>query len=268
MGFEIASGTVCGRSHALAGRGGQDACVVRRRGEEIVAVVTDGCGSGEQSEVGAWMGAHVVATAVERGIEEGMSLEGESLWESARRRTVEALARTARDMGGCDEETVKRFFLFTVVGLAISGGRACVFAAGDGLVAVNGEVLRLGPFAGNAPPYIGHALMPGLLGPAPEITVVRSLPAREVESVLIGTDGAVEMLDLARAALPGGREVVGALEDLWKEDRYFDHPDALRRKLARMNRPVSRPVWEERRIDREGGLLEDDTTLIVVRRKH
>lgn len=35
--------------------------------------------------------------------------------------------------------------------------------------------------------------------------------------MLIGTDGAVEMLDLARAALPGGREVVGALEDLWKE---------------------------------------------------
>lgn len=171
MGFEIASGTVCGRSHARSrgAEGRMRAWFGGGGGEEIVAVVTDGCGSGEQSEVGAWMGAHVVATAVERGIEEGMSLEGESLWESARRRTVETLARTARDMGGCDEETVKRFFLFTVVGLAISGGRACVFAAGDGLVAVNGEVLRLGPFAGNAPPYIGHALMPGLLGPAPDI---------------------------------------------------------------------------------------------------
>lgn len=267
MSFEVAAGTVAGRSHALAGRGSQDAHVIRCHGDRLVAVVADGCGSAEQSEVGAWMGAHVVATAVERALEEGMSPEGDAMWEAVRRRSVEALARAAHDMGGSMDDAARRFFLFTVVGLVLSGEHAAVFAAGDGLVAVNGEVVRLGPFPGNAPPYIGHALMSGWRGPAPEIAVVKALPAREVESVLLATDGAVEMLDLERASLPGAREVVGALEELWKDDRYFDHPDALRRKLARMNRPVARPVWEERRIDREGGLLEDDTTLVVVRRK-
>ncbi len=267
MSFEVAAGTVAGRTHALAGRGSQDAHVIRRDGDRLVAVVADGCGSGEQSEVGAWMGAHIVATAVERALDEGMSLETEALWEAVRCRSVEVLARTARDMGGRLDEALRRFFLFTVVGLVLSGERAAVFAAGDGLVAVNGEVVRLGPFPGNAPPYIAHGLMAGWTGPAPEIAVVKGLATRDVESVLLATDGAVEMLDLERTALPGAREVVGGLDELWKEDRYFEHPDALRRKLWRMNRPTSRPVWEERRIDREGGLLEDDTTILVVRRK-
>lgn len=266
-GFDIATGTVAGRTHALAGRASQDAHAIRREKDRLVAVVADGCGSGEQSEVGACVGASVVVTSVLRAIEEGLSLEQESTWRAVRAQSVEAIRATARAMGGDLEEVVKRCFLFTVVGLAIAGERAAVFAAGDGLVAVNGEAMRLGPFPGNAPPYLGHALLSGNPGAQSDIVVVRSLPAGEVESVLLATDGADEWAGLENKRLPGTQEHVGRLRSLWEDDRYFDHPDALRRKLWRMNRPVAKPVWEERRMERETGLLEDDTTIVVVRRK-
>ena len=264
MDFDVAAGSVAGRTHALAQRACQDAFVIRSRGDRMVAVVTDGCGSSEGSEVGAWLGAHVVCSVVERLIQgEGLS-GGADLWERARRDCVESLAKIASEMGGDREEVVRRFLLFTVVGFACDGARAAVFAAGDGLVAYNGEVVTLGPFVGNAPPYLGHAL---LGGPENGFEVVREGPARDLESAMIATDGAVEMIDRARSRLPGANEVVGGVESLWTEDRYFDHPDALRRRLARMNRPVSKPLWEERRMVREGGLLEDDTTIVVLRRK-
>jgi len=265
-GFEIATGTVAGRTHALAGRASQDAYALREERGHLVAVVADGCGSGEQSEVGAVFGANVVVTSVLRALDEGESLGDERTWGLVRARSVEAIRTAARAMGGDLEEVVRRCFLFTVVGLAIAGDRAAVFAAGDGLVAVNGEVIRLGPFPGNAPPYLGHALLSGNPGAQSDIVVVRSLPSAEVESVLLATDGADEWPDLEKKRIPGTSELVGPLRGLWEDDRSFENPDALRRKLWRMNRPVAKPIWEERRMERETGLLEDDTTVVVIRR--
>ena len=40
----------------------------------------------------------------------------------------------------------------------------------------------------------------------------------------------------------------------------------LRRKLALLNRTHFHADWDARTLQREGGLLRDDTTLIVVRR--
>lgn len=266
-GFEIATGNVVGRAHALSGRGSQDAHEVRVDDGRIVAVVADGCGSAEQSEVGAWIGANVVVTAVLRALDEGLSLDHDSTWRDVRAQALEAIRSTARAMGGALEEVVRRYFLFTVVGVAIAGERAVVFSAGDGVVAVNGDVIRLGPFPGNAPPYIGH----GLLGATPfgraHLTVVRSMPVEEVESILLATDGVDAWDDVEHKAVPGAKELVGPFAQLWKDDRYFAHPDALRRKLGRMNRPVTKPVWEERRLEKDAGLLDDDATVVVVRRK-
>ncbi|MFO0589194.1 MAG: protein phosphatase 2C domain-containing protein [Polyangiaceae bacterium] len=257
----MAAGSVAGRSHALAGRGGQDGYVVRQRGNRIVAVVTDGCGSSEGSEIGAWMGGHLVCSALERGMESGRS--GDELWGEAMRDCLGALGRVANDMGGEIDEVVRRFFLFTVVGFVCDGERASLFAVGDGVLALNGEVVNIGPFPGNAPPYLGY----GLLGRRAEVEVIREVAADEVESAMIATDGAGEWDRIERARIPGGDEVVGGLERFWREDRYFENPDALRRRLSRMNRRVCRTLWEERRTVQESGLLEDDTTIVVLRRR-
>lgn len=266
-GFEIAAGTVPGRAHALSGKPNQDALVVQRSAGALVVLVADGCGSAEKSEVGAWIGAHTLAAELVRA--NRFDLEERRFWEGAQTRTLALLRRTAVAMGGDLEEVVKGFFLFTVVGAVIAGDRACVFSLGDGLFAVNGEVSRLGPFPGNAPPYLGHALLDERLAAQRRFVVHRTLRAADVESILVATDGATEWAEVESRPLPGTQELVGPLDQLWREDRFFDHPDALRRKLTRMNRVHVRPEWDARRLEREPGLLEDDTTVAVVRaRKH
>lgn len=261
--IETAVGSVEGRAHALSGKGNQDAVVVLRKARTLVAVVADGCGSAEHSEVGAWIGARTLAS--ELGYASGEDLGERAFWEGVQRRTLGLLRRTAVAMGGDLPDVAARFFLFTVVGAVIADGRAAVFSLGDGLWAVNGEVARIGPFPGNAPPYLGHALIDERLAGERRLVVHRTMPVGEVQSMLVATDGAGEWGELEGRHLPGTEERVGALSQLWEDDRYFDHPDALRRKLHRMNRAHVRPVWEARRLEKAPALLEDDTTMVVLR---
>jgi len=258
--YEIAGGTVTGRSHLLAGKPNQDAYAFVSRGEILVAAVCDGCGSGAHSEVGAQLGARIGTARLAERLEGGAQLDDPALWDGLRADLLGALRDLAAAMGGGLARTVTDHFLFTVVGLALVGDRGCVFAAGDGIAAVDGVITRLGPFPGNEPPYLGY----GLLEPhAPGFSTVRAFEG--ARSVLLGSDGAADLADLAARSLPGGGEV-GPISRFWEDDRYFHNRDAVRRRLALVNRDVTRPLWEERRIERETGLLDDDTTVVVVRR--
>lgn len=258
--YEIAGGSVAGRSHALAGKPNQDAYAWLERGEILVAVVCDGCGSGAHSEVGARLGARICTARLAARLEEGAAIDDPALWRGLRGDLLAALRDLAGAMGGSLSQTVTEHFLFTVVGLALVGERGCVFAAGDGIAAVDGAVTRLGPFPGNEPPYLAYGLVDR---DAPGIEIVRAFSG--ARSALLGTDGAADLASLARCALPGGGEV-GPLCSFWEDDRYFHNRDAVRRRLALVNREVTRPLWDERRIERANGLLDDDTTVVVVRR--
>jgi hypothetical protein len=260
--FEVAGGTVIGRSHAVSERGNQDAYTWLSRPGSLVAVVCDGCGSGAHSEVGARLGARLVVEGLSRRLADGASLDAPELWASLRDDVLGALRGVALAMGGRLAETVAEYFLFTVVGVAVAGEQGCVFACGDGVLAVDGELTRLGPFPGNEPPYLGY----GLLDRPASLEVVRTFPAAEVRSVLVGSDGAADLEDVAARPLPGGG-TVGALGQFWEEDRHFQNRDAVRRRLALINRDVVRPIWDERRLARQPGPLGDDATLVVIRRK-
>ena len=251
--FDIAGGSVTGRSHVLAGRANQDAWAVRASGGRLVGVVADGCGSGAHSEVGATLGARVVATALGARLDRGARLGDASLWEGLRVELLDALRPIARAAGERIGDTVAELFLFTLVGVVVDGDEGAVFAAGDGIVAIDGEITRLGPFPGDAPPYVGYGL--GDRGEGPGIEVVRAFDARSIGHALIGTDGAAALADHE-----GGRE----LRRLWEEERHFKNRDGLRRTLSLLNREESRPLWDERRIERRRGLCEDDATVIVL----
>ncbi|XXX80310.1 protein phosphatase 2C domain-containing protein [Sorangium sp. So ce134] len=264
--FEVAGGTVTGTDHLAVGRPNQDAYAFRAEGGCLAAVVCDGCGSGARSEVGAALGARLVTDQVLGALRRGGDLESPETWEEVRRGALAPLRAVAGGMGGSLAEVVSTYFLFTVVGLAVSGDRACAFSLGDGLIALGDELLRLGPFPRNEPPYLAYGLLdrpPG--GEAPRFTVHRALPSSALQTALLGTDGAIDLLESSRR-IPGGGGEVGPLSSFWEDDRYFRNPDAVRRRLALINRSVARPVWKEERIEREGGLLRDDTTLVVARR--
>jgi len=267
--FEVAAGSVTGRDHAGSGRNNQDAVCWSSTPAATVAVVSDGCGSGRHSELGARLGARLVAAALHRhaaGVRDAAGA-GRAL-ESVRRDVLATLADVARHMGGPLASVVGDHLLFTVLGAAVTADTAFVFAMGDGVAAVNGAVEVLS-CPGNAPPYLAYGLA-GLLPQdedAPRFQLLRLLPAAGLEALLLGSDGAAALLQAAEGSLPGRSEAVGALRQFWEDDRHFRNPASLGRRLAMINRESQRIDWSARRLTRERGLLADDTTLAVIRRR-
>lgn len=278
--FEIAAGTIPGRRHLgrgplLVGRNNQDAFAFRQGPAGTVAAVCDGCSGGGKSEVGATLGARwAVAAAWEELVEgrrSGAPGDPQAALERVRRRCLARLRLLAGTLGQDLGAALEEALLFTVVLCALTPRRILVAAVGDGLVAINGEVQRLGPFPGNAPPYLGY----GLLDEPPEgmrpedlrFRLLADRPLEEVEHLLIGTDGAEDYLRAEGALLPGRAEALGPLARLWTDDRFFEGPDALRRRLALAN--SEHLTWDAAtgRPHVCRGLLPDDTTLVVLRRR-
>jgi hypothetical protein len=242
--FEIAGGSVTGRAHVAAGRNNQDAFCWASDAGGLVAVVCDGCGSGPRSELGAQLGSRLVVQAATRLLR-WSGLEVADLLEQVRQDVLASLRGLAREMSvdaAGFARTVADHLLFTIVGVLVTPRGATTFSLGDGLVVINGERTQLGPFPNNEPPYLGYALLPGAghRGASANLSfqVHRSMPANEVQSLVLGSDGAVE-LD----------------SRFWGDDRFFKNPDMVRRRLAVLTRGA------------RGALLSDDTTLVVVRRK-
>lgn len=259
--FEIAGGTVTGQAHVAAGRNNQDAFSWETTGAGIVAVVCDGCGSSPHSEVGAKLGAQLVTRAVARRL--GSDCDPAELLEQVRlevlgrlRRLAIGLAgdRPASSGGAPFTRAVLDYLLFTVVGALVTPRWAATFSLGDGLAILNGERLQLGPYPENEPPYLAYALLPGSAGERP-FQLLRQVPADEARSLLLATDGAVELEPLAARVADGGGEPFGPLSQFWTEDRFFANRDMVRRRLTVLSRGS------------RGGLLPDDTTVVAVRRK-
>lgn len=249
--FDVAGGAVIGKHHTLAGRGGQDAFAFYEGEAGLAAVVCDGCSSGGDNEVGAKLGAKLLVKALYRTMSAGRSPWDDTLWKEVWEETLSTIEKVTR---GMDDQEIAEMFLFTVVGVAVGERDACLFAAGDGVVAVGEEVIELGPFEGNAPPYPAYALLRGSARDASLLTFRRELRADELTTALVGTDGVAGFREYEDKVFPGTQERVGPLASFWREERYFKNKDAVRRRLQRMNN--SKP-----------GLLDDDAAVVVVRRR-
>jgi hypothetical protein len=240
-----------------------------------VAVVSDGCGSGKHSEVGSHIAARLlsecIADAAEKCVQQ--SLESESMteinWDRVQTLVLSQIAVIAHSMGESFSKTISDYFLFTVVGVVITPWNTFLFSVGDGVFLVNGEVIKLGPFPNNEPPYLAYNLTgsdlstsnPDLL----KIKVDRVIPTDELQSLILGSDGALELINAAEKNLPQRTEVVGDISQFWLNDLYFKNGDAVRRRLAVINKEATEIVSPNvaRIIP---GLLSDDTTLVVIRR--
>ena len=231
--YQLAGGSVAGRSHAISGRNNQDGFCWIQSERGAVAVVCDGCGSRPHSEIGAKVGARLVAESATMLLDSNHSVD--EVLERVRTSTLEGIEAWARGISARHyREIVVDYFLFTIVGVLVDQERVTPFSLGDGLLVINGERSELGPFENNEPPYLSY----GLLHPstAPRFNVHPSLDLDATESFLVGTDGALELPQL---------------EPFWEDDRIFRNPDMVRRRLA---------VHQ-----REHRALGDDTTLIVAR---
>ncbi len=259
--FDVAAASVIGREHSRTGRNNQDALSLLSQGDVLAAVVADGCGSGAHSEVGAQLGARCVAQAVLAVASEGTPLESAEFLVAVRSRVLKFLRALAEQLGN---SLVGEHLLFTVVGAVMTPTQTLVFSAGDGLWALNGEVHPLGPFPNNAPPYLAYGLISEGAVPLEQQVLV---PTQDVLALMLGTDGAADLAKLSEARVPERDEPVGPLSQYWTDERYFQNPDALRRRLSLLGRESVRADFTAHRLVRTPGLLADDTTLIVLRRR-
>ena len=231
-------GSVTGLEHVRLGRNNQDALAACELGGLLSVVVTDGCGSGAFSEVGARLGASYFArelcaqVAVYGFTDEAVHAAGEALlaW-------LEPVARGLGDVVA----GVAEHLLFSVLAAVTDGDQVLVCGAGDGLFTIDGRLTVVEPGKGNAPAYLTYRLVPKerLTAPAdPRLVTHFNGHAREV---VIATDGALALV----------KEGSTALSELALSAFVGTSPYLLRRRLTVL-------------AERERRLL-DDTTVAVVR---
>lgn len=257
--WQLAAGSTVGRSHRLIGRNNQDAWHVLRSERSIVAVVADGCSGGECSEVGSQLMVQLLARIVHDVVVNGEVID----WRRVELEVLSQIDALVRNLGMPYAAAVEKYFLCTLVGVVMTSEQATFFACGDGVVIVDDEELRLGPFPGNQPPYLAYQLLGDQSSIDPALT--RLVPvwdgsAGGIDHWLIGTDGLDDLIAQQYAMRPGLDVSVGSLTQFWQQDRYFrGNPELVNRELKLIGRdwPHTNP---------EPGLLGDDTTLIVGRR--
>lgn len=268
--FEIAGGSVAGRDHRTTLKNSHDAYYWEAVPGILVAVVCDGCGSGEHSEVGAKLGARIVVKQVIRWFQndpKAFSLLGIERGLIQVRRSVLAHVQLLADqMAGSFSQIISDYFLFTVVGAIVTPEDTITFGAGDGVIVVNGATTNLISET-NTPDYLSYGLVNTENGLNPVLRKFTWHKTSEVNSVLLGTDGVRDLAKAADKAIPGKDEKVGPLEQFWKEDRYFKNSFAIQRRLALANRSMHRVDYEKKVAVEEHGHLPDDTTVLVIRRK-
>jgi len=262
--FEVAGGSVLGREHRLKGKNNQDAFMWFFSEKAIVGMVADGCGDAKcpHSEVGAKIGSAIAAKKLmETVVRGGEKYDWPRILETVRQSVLSQLVVCASSMNPDFPAAINEYFLFTIVGFCLTKTESVLFYSGDGVYSVNGKIYYLRPYPENMPPYLAYAAVPGysLKHPYPEFLnfqIGKIVRTEELESVLIGTDGVIELEKCLRG-----------IGEFWEEDDYFKNPDMVRRKLAGLNRETIRPDWQNGLIVKESGLLADDTTLVVARKR-
>lgn len=271
--LEVAGGSIIGRDHVRTGKNCQDAYFWKESAGVLVAVVCDGCGSSDNTEVGAQVGAKIVVESTlrhylnhpERFPYAAMA-KNQGL-QMVKWSVLTKIQSLADDMAGSFSENISQYFLFTVLGVILDpkADKAFVFGCGDGTFYVNGVPTTI-PSPNNAPAYLCYNLVE-TNQPDPQLGMLWMGSFESVKSMLIGTDG---VADLARACddpIPGKEEKIGPIAQFWEKDGFFKNPFSIGHRLTLINRSVSRVDWEKKAMTEAHGQLRDDTTFIVIRRK-
>lgn len=278
--FDIAGGTIPGGDHLqrqnlLVGKNNQDAWCTHQDPKLTVVIVADGCGSQLRSEVGSNVGSQLLRTALIRqwtrhaGVakKDGFDKTLPQVLEATRQDVLAHLRILSQAIAGDGSfsQAICDNFLFTLVGGIVTECGAGFFTIGDGLIIVNGEEHRVGPFPGNEPPYISYSLLATRWKDEQlRFNIHHTLPTDDLEHFLIGSDGAADLAESADLKLPGYESTVGPIEQFWQNAQFFSKA-GIRRRLALINsRFVSLKDGE---LLEENPRLKDDTTLVIGRRK-
>ena len=286
--YEVTSGSVIGKDHFYVGSGNrvmwtmnnQDAVCVFQCQQITIAMVADGCGSGSHSEVGAQLGVKLLTKAILDNLVYLLNKPNaqtlQYVLDRARQDTLAQISVMAKAMGGSFTETISNYFLFTVLGVLITKDFTAIFGIGDGVYVINGQRFVMERFAlsekkQNSPPYMCYALTGSeVLDKFPQyrhFVVHQFFYTQNLASVMIATDGVEDLIAAVQEKIPGKDELVGDLSQFTDDDKYFLNPSLTQGRLNLINGTVVRAHQQTRVVERESGLLPDDTSLIAIRRK-
>lgn len=270
--FECASGSIIGQYHLRINFNNQDNYIITEYPDHIVAVICDGCGSGPTSEVGATLGSSIVAWELNASglhkLKDDMK-EIELCLERTRRLIVDRITSIAFKTGLPFVSAIADSFLFTIVAAVVGKEYTYIISFGDGFYALNGEVKEIGPFENNAPPYIAYGSVEEHVESRDDLHFVINeiIPTNELESLLIASDGLGDLIGAEEKNIPGKADLVGPVDQFWARDLYFSNQAAVSRRLAMINKSVTKLDRKANRLIHEVGHLKDDTTLVAIRRK-
>jgi hypothetical protein len=237
--FFLTSASVPGREHTRLMRNNQDGvgCNVERG--VAVAVVTDGCGSGSSSEVGARLGAwYLAAKLPQLAREHGLGPHLAALACDGLAEWMGSVVAPTKDEALA--AWVSEQLLFTVLCAVMDARKALVFGIGDGVWSVDGAPgTVLVAAEDNAPDYLGYRLVPkSLLSTKRAVGVPAVHFFGEAQQLAVSTDGL--------AGDPAALEKICADKLIWR------NPVALQRRLNVMAT--------------KDKVLHDDTTVAVIKR--
>jgi hypothetical protein len=182
--------SVIGREHAMRNGNSQDAFTLLELPQGVVGVVCDGCGSGARSEVGATLGAQYVAARAADALAQGVELA--QIPARVHAALLDYLRQMVWLMRPSDGHAfIHDHLLFTVLGLVATEGGAVLFAAGDGVVCLDQQVMQRDE--NNMPNYPAYQLLnTSALGDAAPSIRGRTFDMHAVPQwsrLAIGTDG-------------------------------------------------------------------------------
>lgn len=276
--FETAGGSVRGTAHLRHQVNNQDAFGIATASDMIAVVVCDGTTLGlkswTHSEVGAQLSVKFMLNALMKWgavfLQQPHMLSADKPFpylDLIRDYVVAGMSGTLWYMGDEVVDNTIDYFLSTILSVLITPYGVCIASIGDGLYYLNGEEFVLGPYPDNEPPYIAYNLIGGFEPLASLDFRTHYLPTNELHSLLIGSDGVSDLCLASGLQMPGLTEKVGPISQFWEDDMYFRNPVAVARKLSMINRHAVMLDREAVRVTESHGLLEDDTTLVVIRRR-
>lgn len=266
--FFIAKGTVIGYKHRDAGKNNQDGVCVCGDEENLLAVVSDGCSSSANSEVGAKLISKYVAEEGLRLLKSYPDLPKQVLIKRLEKLTIGFFEDFVNKFGN-PYKVVDEMLLATVMGLMMNNDSAVVFSSGDGMFSLNGDIFEIDE--NNLPSYLGYKIIPGSYEIEEDkinFVIRKEISTEEIKSLIIATDGAKDLEEKADFAIRvlGREEIVGGLNQ-FEAERYKKNPSLVQKRLFQLNRERIAIDWTKRETEKFGGVLSDDTTIVLIKRR-
>lgn len=285
---QVRSATIVGRNHigngdVLQGGNNQDALFAVMGEDHLIAVICDGCSQGKHAEVGS----KLLARSLVRAMQQHRALgEPEAILAAVQKSVLETLSlyiNTLTLETEDPERVVREYFLSTAVGVMFDEKGGFFFGLGDGVYACDGEITVVEPSEGNKPIYIGYHLFPEWPDDIPkaDLSVYKKFDELP-HSMMIGSDGVNDLIDLRGKFYPGTADKIGDIKRVWEDPRFLENNQALLLELRRLQLVHKRPTIKTREEklpgkvlltaevteEKSGGLLPDDTTLAVITIEH